>query len=120
MIHEGQEFARSKVIFPQENIPDNNNGMMDHNSYEKDNPTNYINYSHVQLNKELHDYYKGLIALRNKYESFKNADYESIKFLDAADNPFALWYSIEFSRENFIVLFNANPEKQQSIFYTGR
>ena len=115
MIHEGQEFARSKVIFPQENIPDNNKGMMDHNSYEKDNPTNYINYSHVLLNVELHDYYKGLISLRNRYESFKKAHYESIKFLDAADNPFALGYSIEFSGENFIVLFNANPEKQQAF-----
>ena len=31
------------------------------------------------------------------------------------DNPFALWYSIEFSGENFIVLFNANPEKQQAF-----
>ena len=62
MIHEGQEYARSKVIYADKNVKDTNKGKMDHNSYEKDNETNYLNYKHVELNNELYDYYGGLIA----------------------------------------------------------
>ncbi len=41
MIHSGQEFARSKVISPNTKVKDPNIGKLDHNSYEKDNETNY-------------------------------------------------------------------------------
>ena len=44
MISEGQEFARSKVIPFNIPVDDPHKGMIDHNSYEKDNETNYINY----------------------------------------------------------------------------
>src|SRR5664280_2464831 len=43
MMHSGQEFARSKVI-ARSYVKDKNVGKLDHNSYEKDNETNYINY----------------------------------------------------------------------------
>ena len=108
MLHEGQEFARSKVIFSYSEVQDNNKGKMDHNSYEKDNETNYLNYNHININNELHNYYKGLIALRNKYDSFRRAEYDEIKFFDTKENPFALGYSIEHKNEKFIVLFNAD------------
>ncbi len=113
MIHEGEEFARSKVIFPENKVHDINKGRMDHNSYEKDNETNYLNYNHVEINKELHDYYKGLIALRNKYSSFRQADHNSIHFFDIADNPFALYYSLQYNGENLLILFNANNSIEQ-------
>ncbi len=81
MIHSGQEFARSKII-PQ-NIPekDPHKGIIDHNSYEKDNETNYINYNQVKINQDLFNYYKGLIELRKKYEAFRRADYSDVIFL---------------------------------------
>lgn len=70
MIHEGQEFARSKIIPYQEEIDDEYAQTMDHNSYNKDNTTNYLNYADSELNKELWLYYKGLISLRKKFPHF--------------------------------------------------
>lgn len=108
MIHAGQEFARSKVITFKSSASDTNKGRIDHNSYNKDNETNYINYNHADLNKELVSYYSGLAALRNKYDAFRRAEVEDIKFSDIPGNPFALVYSLIYKKENFIVLFNAN------------
>ena len=115
MIHEGQEYARSKVIHINDNVHDINKGKMDHNSYEKDNETNYLNYKHVELNKELYDYYKGLMELRNKYSAFRHADHNNIKFIDIDDNPFALCYNLQHNNENLLLLFNANSEKEQEF-----
>ncbi len=84
MIHEGQEFARSKVI-AETDVPDKHIGRIDHNSYEKDNETNYLNYAHANLNSELVDYYKGLIALRKANPIFSSAPKFAVKFIDAKD-----------------------------------
>jgi len=108
MIAEGQEFARSKVIFNQLGIHDLDKGKMDHNSYNKANQTNYINYKHAELNKELVDYYKGLIELRKTYEAFRRADYNEISFFDHSDNQFGLAYLVKYHSESFVVLFNAD------------
>jgi pullulanase len=110
MIHSGQEFARSKVI--PLNIPeqDQHKGMIDHNSYDKDNETNYINYNHAKINEELFNYYKGLIELRKKYEAFRRADYDNVSIFNYKDKPFALGYLVKHKDEEFVVLFNANPK----------
>ena len=84
--------------------------MIDHNSYDKDNETNYINYEHASINKDLLNYYNGLIKLRNKYEAFRRANYDQVQFFDVKDNPFALGYSVEYNNDSFIVLFNANTK----------
>jgi pullulanase len=106
MIHSGQEFARSKVIV-KSNVKDNNEGKLDHNSYEKDNETNYINYHHSEFNKELVDYYKGLILLRKEFPAFRRAAYENISFFKIYDNDFALGYRLNYDKDEFIVLLNA-------------
>lgn len=108
MIHAGQEFARSKVIPKDIDVPDQHKGQIDHNSYNKDNETNYINYNYADLNKELYNYYKGLIELRGKYDAFKYADYDEIKFIKNKKSPFSFGYSVSHDNENFIVLFNAD------------
>lgn len=113
MISEGQEFARSKVIEHFEK--DRSSGRLDHNSYEKDNETNYINYTHAELNKDLVNYYKGLINLRNKYPQFRRAEYDEIKFFTMHNNEFAMGYSLEHQRESFIVLFNANSGTKEEF-----
>ncbi len=115
MIAEGQEFARSKVIPLNIDVPDPHKGMIDHNSYDKDNETNYINYHHAKINKELVDYYKGLIQLRKTYEAFRRADYEQVRFFIIKDNPFALGYQLSYNDDSFIVLFNANPSKEEEF-----
>ncbi len=115
MIHSGQEFARSKVILYDPNSLDKHSGMIDHNSYEKDDETNYINYSHAKLNKDLLDYYKGLIELRNEYEAFRRAEYENVAFYVIKDNPFAIGYGLKYKEDLFVVLFNANPTMQEDF-----
>ncbi len=114
MIGSGQEFARSKVI-AKTNPKDKNAGKIDHNSYEKDNETNYLNYMHADLNKELSDYYKGLIALRKTFPAFRRADYEDVSFLKIYDNDFALGYNVKYDNDEFMVLFNANPKTDEEF-----
>ncbi len=108
MISEGQEFARSKVIPPDVGVDDKHKGKMDHNSYEKDNETNYINYKHAEINKKLVDYYKGLIELRKKFDAFRQAEYDSVIFQELPENEFALGYKLIHGTETFFVVFNAN------------
>ena len=108
MISEGQEFARSKVIPFNTDVDDKHKGKMDHNSYEKDNVTNYINYKHAEINKELVDYYKGLIQLRKQYPAFRRADYNNITFYELPGNEFALAYKLTYTGDTFFVAFNAN------------
>ncbi len=81
MVHAGQEFARSKVIAPTE-VPESAVGHIDHNSYNKDNETNWLNFEHKKLNRELFDYYRGLIALRKGHPALRNTDPDRIEFLN--------------------------------------
>ncbi len=111
MINSGQEYARSKVIPTETQVHDSHKGKIDHNSYEKDNETNFLNFDHADINKELLDYYRGLISLRNKYDAFRRADYENIKFMNTEADPFTLGYEVKHGNEVFVVLFNANPNK---------
>lgn len=115
MIHSGQEFARSKVIPYDIPVMDKHKGMMDHNSYEKDNETNYINYDHVEINKDLYDYYKGLIQLRSKHEAFRHADTSDVAFFRITDNEFTIGYRIEFETSSIIVLMNANQNQSEEF-----
>jgi pullulanase/glycogen debranching enzyme len=114
MIHSGQEFARSKVI-AKSDIIDRNVGKLDHNSYEKDNETNYINYHHSDFNKELVDYYKGLILLRKTFPAFRRAEYEDISYFKIYDNDFALGYCLKYDKDEFIVLFNASQKVDEEF-----
>jgi pullulanase len=108
MIHSGQEFARSKVIPHNVKVDDPHKGMIDHNTYDKDNEVNYINYDHAEMNSDLLDYYKGLIELRKQFESFRRAKYEDVTFYNVIDNPFAIGYYVNHKVNHFIVLMNAN------------
>ncbi|MFO7447279.1 MAG: alpha-amylase family glycosyl hydrolase [Ignavibacteriaceae bacterium] len=118
MIHSGQEYARSKVITADKSVPDLHQGKIDHNSYEKDNETNYINYNQAKANKELVEYYKGLIELRNKYKAFRRADYNDILFFSVT-NEFALGYHIKNNGDEILVLLNANPLKKEEFILPG-
>jgi len=89
--------------------------MVDDNSYDKDNETNFINYHHAEINKELVDYYRGLISLRKNYEAFRRAEYKDVSFKDFKNNPFALEYKLKYKGEEFIILLNANPELNLNV-----
>ncbi len=110
MIHAGQEFARSKVIQDDRKIIDPDKGKIDHNSYNKDNETNYLNYKHAEINSELLNYYKGLIRLRKQYTAFRHAEYEEIGFLEHPTSKFGLAFSVQSGEDKFIVLFNCDKD----------
>jgi pullulanase/glycogen debranching enzyme len=110
MIHSGQEFARSKVIPKEIEVNDKHKGMIDHNSYEKDNETNFINYNHAEINSELLNYYKGLIQLRNSIEAFRRAGNENIKFHEQIADKFSFAYTLNHNDNTFFVMFNANQK----------
>jgi len=117
MLHEGQEFARSKVI-AQTNAPDYKIGQVDRNSYEKDNETNWINYNHKNINIELFNYYKGLIELRKKHKAFRYSSDKSFTFL-VSSNKSAFGYLLsgkETKDNDFIVLMNGHHQDYANFF----
>jgi len=84
MVHQGQEYGRTKWIV-EDPVNDPNIGKLDHNSYEKDNETNYVDYSDVQLNLELFNYYRGLIELRKSSPALRKAHPESVQVIGTSD-----------------------------------
>lgn len=93
MIHAGQEFARSKIIAPSLH-PDPDRGKMDHNSYQKDNETNWINFESIRLNKSLYHYYRGLIEIRKNSPGLRRSESHAITFMHH-DNPLIISFYIE-------------------------
>jgi pullulanase/glycogen debranching enzyme len=112
MIHSGQEYARSKVIPHNIKVNDPHKGMIDHNTYDKDNETNYINYKHAETNYELLKYYQGLIELRKKHNAFRRAEYDSIKLYEHPHSKFGLFYTIHHEGKYYALMFNADPKHE--------
>ncbi len=113
MIHEGQEFARSKVIAPTE-APDPDVGKIDHNSYNKDNETNWLNFKHAALNADLLHYYRGLIRMRLNHPAFRSSPPENFKFFPVRDSLF-LTYEINHESGQYLVFLNGNPDLSHSF-----
>ncbi len=112
MIHEGQEFARSKVIAPQKGVEDKHVREIDHNSYNKDNATNYLNFDYAQLNGELVEYYKGLIKLRETREAFRRAEYNDLTPIEIPDNKFAIAFELNYNGEKYVAALNGDFERE--------
>ena len=114
MIHEGQEWARSKVIAPTD-VPDDQVGHIDHNSYNKDNETNWLNFDHADKNADLVNYYKGLIELRKAHPALRSSDESDFSFFEQTSNDFA--FAFLLSRKSsgdtndFFVVLNGDREK---------
>lgn len=121
MMEEGHEFARSKLIAATD-MPDNAVGRIDHNSYNKDNATNWLDYGHAALNRELVEYYQGLIRLRQRYAAFRHTDPAHILFADG-DNPMALSYAIPRLHNpdnvDLLVLVNGHREEVATFELVG-
>ncbi|MDZ7720589.1 MAG: alpha-amylase family glycosyl hydrolase [Balneolaceae bacterium] len=119
MIHAGQEFARSKVI-ARTPVKDPDEGKIDHNSYQKDNETNWLNFNHLKLNRELFDYYRGLIDIRKKSPALRKCQAEEIDF-DYYGNPLLLSFYISGNSTgdmyDYYVLLNGNsyPIENQEL-----
>jgi len=109
-IHQGQEWGRSKVI-AETNVPGLHVGQIDHNSYEKDNETNWLNWDEKELNRELVDYYRGLIQLRKTTQELRHSKPEDFTFL-SLKNKVSVGYQL---RENIIVLLNGDAVKTMDV-----
>ncbi len=116
MVHAGQEFGRSKVIASTDS-PEPRVGQLDRNSYNKDNETNWINYRHSEMNRELRDYYRGLIDIRNTHPAFRRGLPESVRFLQT-HSPFSLAYLLKSEKTgepDFVVALNGNPDSTAAV-----
>ncbi|MCC5908643.1 MAG: hypothetical protein JJU13_20670 [Balneolaceae bacterium] len=114
MIHAGQEFARTKVI-AQSPHGDPDEGKIDHNSYQKDNQTNWLNYNHLRLNKELFDYYRSLIQIRKESPALRKCEPAEICF-DYYGDPLLISFYISGNSTgdiyDYYVILNGNAYQQ--------
>ena len=116
MIHSGQEWGRSKWIVP-ENPRDENTGKMDHNSYEKDNATNYLDFSEIEANAGLFEYYRNLIRLRKENPQLRLAEPHEIHFHSFED---ALHITFEIHSQHqpgqrMLVSLNGHSENEFTV-----
>lgn len=108
MLHAGQEFGRGKVVADR-GIPDVVPRVIDRNSYEKDDETNWIDYGYADVNASLLEYYRGLIAIRAKNPRLRCSAVEHYRFLEP-DAAVAGGFIIldKAGNEDIAVLINAN------------
>jgi pullulanase/glycogen debranching enzyme len=115
MIHAGQEFARSKWITSEQGVFDPEVGKLDHNSYNKDNATNYINWDDLANNQALFDFYCGLIQLRLSSPALRKSKPESIQFTNYED-PLHFSMSIKnhgtIDKYEYFACINSNPFRE--------
>jgi len=112
MIAQGQSWGRAKVIANSVGT-DPKAGQLDHNSYEKDDETNWLNWDEKELNQELVGYYRGLVAIRNKYPEIRNVDAGYRTFIDGS-NELAFGVSME-GEHQILVLLNANKNSESKF-----
>ena len=55
---------------------------MDHNPYNKDNETNWVNWNELKQNEDLVRFYKKLIKIRKENASFRKKDYGIVEFIE--------------------------------------
>jgi len=110
MLAQGQSWGRAKVI-AETRVDNPRVGELDHNSYEKDDETNWLNWEEKAQNRELVDYYRGLIAIRSKYASLRNAKPGIRVFLDG-DTELSFGFSVRTENEpECLVLMNGDVEQ---------
>ncbi len=96
MLHEGQEFLKTK--------------FGNDNSYDQDNDTNYINWSLKSKNKEAFDFFAGLIKIRKTFDQLrpdKSSTDKDIKFI-LTQNTNGLGYQLFGKDSDIIVLLNGD------------
>jgi pullulanase len=118
MMHEGQEWARSKVV-AKTDAQDDQVGHIDHNSYNKDNETNWLNFDHADQNAELVSYYKGLIDLRKLHPALRSSDAADFRFLSDSENSFAFAFLLEKTssgdKNDFFIILNGDRQQSASF-----
>lgn len=106
MLHEGQEWGRSKLIRAG-TVADPRDGTLDDNSYNKDNATNHLDYRERDANRALVDYYRGLIAIRSAYPALAAAPREAASFIATRGELFVAEHIAWAGAPGMLVLLNA-------------
>jgi len=121
MIHAGQEFARAKIV-AKTTSGDPDQGKIDHNTYEKNNTSNWLNFNDLSLNKELYDYYKDLITIRKEAPALRKSDPMDICF-DYYGDPLLLCFFISGKSTNdnydYYVILNGNSTNTNEQILPG-
>lgn len=103
---EGEEFARTKPVKDSKDVSEN--------SYNLPLYTNSLKYDRLEEFLELNDFYKGLIALRKKFEEFRldtrEAVVDMLHFVDTANDNVVI-YTITSRARTILVCMNANTEE---------
>lgn len=121
MIHSGQEFARSKVI-ANSPVNDPKTGFIDHDSYNKDNETNYLNFFESEINQELMSYYTDLIELRKTHPVFSKSNPEQFTFFQTNDNHVVGCKIVSNYRDKkaeYQIWLNSNSNKSIELKFEG-
>ena len=118
MIAQGQEWGRSKVIASSE-FSDKNVGKLDHNSYEKDNETNWLNWKHRDANFELVEFYKSLIRVRKENKLLRISNPEDFQFIAANGSNVAIGFLISKEGESIAVLMNSHQSDTAEFYLDG-
>ena len=112
MLHQGQSFAHPKIV------EESTSTRLDHDAYNKDNETSWIDWSLQELNMDLHQYTKGLVGLRHSSNALRSAIDSEICF-DHFDNPWHLvkivWGASSLDLFHYIIGFNFDPHSTLQI-----
>ncbi|GIR89144.1 MAG: hypothetical protein CM15mP87_06360 [Candidatus Neomarinimicrobiota bacterium] len=109
IIHQGQEWGHSQII-ASTSVQDNNVGKMDRNPYNKDNSTNWVNWSELPVNIELVNFYKNLIELRKQFLSLSSLNTDNL-FFDVIDER-VIGY---FPDSGLAVYFNGHINEKKEV-----
>ena len=112
MIAQGQSWGRAKVIANSIGT-DPHAGQLDHNSYDKDDETNWLDWNEKRLNKDLVDYYRGLVAIRNNFPEIRNVEADYRQFINGSNG---LSFGVSMSGEKqVLVLLNADKHAESGF-----
>jgi len=117
MLQAGQDFARTRIIAAKgHQVPDA--GRMDHNSYNKDDETNWINFDDLTLNAPLSHYYRGLIQIRHQSPALRKSAPEAIRF-DHVSDPLFLCIHIDGGSaedlHDYYIALNGNSGRELEL-----
>ncbi|MFH0883815.1 MAG: alpha-amylase family glycosyl hydrolase [bacterium] len=112
MWHQGDEFGHSKRIV-HDAVQDPSAGKLDHDSYNKDNATNWLDWSLLDepSRLDLVRYIAGLSNLRQKHPALTLARWENLTTI-TANHRDALGVNIFTGTDQLLLLFNLSNSRE--------
>lgn len=105
-LNAGEEFLRTKVKA---------DGTFEHNSYASPDSVNLLDYSRITDYSSVYNYYKGLIAMRAKFDGFRMSSADAVEknlsfVSDESLDQGVIAYEIKGTSENLFVIYNPRIE----------